>query len=171
MGHQHPKQIQPHIMLGSKYVALFNREHINELSAQAKWEYLMRENESQQMQRSFSPLYIIIAIFMWYLLLWHSPLCFHSIHIICPFWRFLPSVSCTSLPSILLSQTDGDTKAIKQSLARNTECHFQSLPPTDSIKTQTNTPPPYLITPLSSFTFVFFYWKCKVTANCHLQPF
>lgn len=150
---------------------LFSTGNILMSSALKQNESIMRENESQQMQRSFSPLYIIIAIFMWYLLLWHSPLCFHSIHIICPFWRFLPSVSCTSLPSILLSQTDGDTKAIKQSLARNTECHFQSLPPTDSIKTQTNTPPPYLITPLSSFTFVFFYWKCKVTANCHLQPF
>lgn len=157
MVHQHPKQIQPH-MLVSNYVALFKREHINELSAQAKWEYLMRENESQQMQRSFLLLYIIIAIFMWNLLLWHSSLCFHSIHIICPFWSFLPSVSCTSLPSILLSQTDGDTKAIKRSLARNTECHFQSLPPTDSIKTQTNTPPPYLITPLSSFTCLLFFF-------------
>jgi len=29
------KKNYPH-MLGSKYVALFNREHINELSAQAK---------------------------------------------------------------------------------------------------------------------------------------
>lgn len=156
MGHQLPKHIQ--LYAGEQtvqYVILFNREHNTELSARAKWEYLMRENESQQMQKYFLLLNIIFAVFMGYLLLWHSPLCFHSIHIICPFWRFLPSVSCT-LPSFILSQTDADTKAIKQCLARSTECHFQSLPPTDSIKTQTNTPPPYFIAPLSSFTFVFF---------------